>query len=209
METCWYARPEWWLVILGFPTLVFVWLQAWWTRSAVKAAQASVEAFKNSERSWVMSDVIWAADTARAPRPTTMRVVFTSNNTGKKSFHILICLVCKNDGKTPAWITERSAWLNLFDDVPTNPDTNQPVAFTSSELVTLSVEQSDIIQCDVECDGPYPEIGGRGLVLYGVVRYRDAFGNHETWFGYTIHGDPGSHPQIDRLAGFPEYNKNA
>jgi hypothetical protein len=91
-----------------------------------------------------------------------------------------------------------------------SPDVhNKPVAFTSSELVTLSVGQSTIIQNEIECDGSYPEIGGPGLVLYGVVRYRDAFGKHETWYGYTIHGDPGSHPQLDRLVGFPEYNNNA
>lgn len=212
----WYTKPEWWLVILGFPTLIFIWLQAWWTRSAAQAARtsvdaalASIEAFKNSERSWIMADAGWAADDARAPKPTLMRVVLTSNNSDKKSFHILILLVCKNDGKAPAWITERTAWLNFFEDLPTKPDTNQPVTFTSSELVTLSVGQSTIIQPDIECKGSYPEVGGPGLVLYGVVKYRDAFGNHETWYGYSVHGDPGSHPQLDRLVGFPEYNKNA
>jgi len=206
---CWYTKPEWWLVILGFPTLVFVWLQAWWTRRAAEAAQSSIEAFKNSERSWIMADVHWAADDARAPKPTLMRVGFTSNNSDKQSFRLFILLDCKNDGKTPAWITERTAWIDLLEDVPTKPDTSQPVAFTSSELVTLSVGQSAIIQPDIECDGPYPELGGRGCVLYGVAKYRDAFGNHETWYGYTVHGDPGRNPQLDRLVGFSDYNKNA
>jgi len=209
----WYAKPEWWLVILGFPTLAFLAWQAIETRrtadiakTSAQVAQASVDAFTNSERSWIMAHVIWATHAKNAPRPTTARVFLTSNNSGKQSLHPQVCLVCKNDGKTPAWITQRSAWLNFFEDLPTGPDTNQPVAFTSSELVTLSVGQSATIQPAIECDGSYPEIGGPGLVLYGVVKYRDAFGNHETWYGYTVHGDP---PELDRLVGFPAYNNNA
>jgi hypothetical protein len=36
-------KPEWWLVILGFPTLAFVGWQAWETRNAAKATQKSAE----------------------------------------------------------------------------------------------------------------------------------------------------------------------
>ena len=85
---CWYAKPEWWLVILGFLTLAFLAWQTWETKLAAQAAQSSIGAFKNSERSWIMADIHWAADDARAPKPTLMRVVFTSNNSGKKSFHL-------------------------------------------------------------------------------------------------------------------------
>jgi hypothetical protein len=46
------------------------------------------------------------------------------------------------------------------------------------------------------------------LIIYGVVEYRDAFGEHDTWCGYTVLGPPDK-PRLERLAGYPEYNKNS
>lgn len=46
----WYAalkRPEWWLVILGFPTLVLIGWQAWETRKAAIAGERSASAALN------------------------------------------------------------------------------------------------------------------------------------------------------------------
>lgn len=174
---------------------------------AAQSAQKSADALINSERAWIMADIAWAADVPHAPKPTTLRVCSSSGTEGKK-FSIFVCLVCKNDGKTPAWITERSAWLGLFYNLPTTPDTKQPIAFTYSDLQPLSVGQSSTVQNEPTCKGDYPEVGGPALVIYGVVKYRDAFGSHETWYGYAIHGDPGARPRLERLAGYPEYNKN-
>src|SRR5436309_722015 len=44
----WYASPEWWLVILGFPTLFFLGWQANETRRAANAARISAEAIERS-----------------------------------------------------------------------------------------------------------------------------------------------------------------
>lgn len=82
------------------------------------------------------------------------------------------------------------------------------MAFSYSDLEPVSVGGQSIIQNAPQCAGNYPEVGGPALMFYGVVNYRDVFGNHETWFGYTIQGDPGRNPRIERLVGFPEYNKN-
>lgn len=49
----WYApieRPEWWLVILGFPTLGFVGWQAWETRKSAKATEGSLAAIKRQTK---------------------------------------------------------------------------------------------------------------------------------------------------------------
>lgn len=57
----WYTplkRPEWWLVILGFPTLFFVGWQAWESRKAANASRDSAEALVKSERAWVIADLI-------------------------------------------------------------------------------------------------------------------------------------------------------
>jgi hypothetical protein len=47
---------------------------------------------------------------------------------------------------------------------------------------------------------------GRVTILYAVVKYKNAFGPHETWRGYLIRGDLG-HGWLERLAGYEEYNK--
>jgi hypothetical protein len=46
------------------------------------------------------------------------------------------------------------------------------------------------------------------LLIYGVVKYRDAFRlDRETWFGYEISGSA-SNPRLGRLVGYPEYNQH-
>jgi hypothetical protein len=58
----WYASPEWWLVILGFPTIIFVAWQAIATRQAAVAAQASTDVVINSERAWIAADIRFQTD---------------------------------------------------------------------------------------------------------------------------------------------------
>jgi hypothetical protein len=148
--------------------------------SNAKAAQDNASATKtntdvliNSERSWLMADILWTADVPHAPYPTTLKVMNGSGVSGETET-LDICWVCRNDGNTPAWITEKQLWLKIFQKAPPAiPDT---------------------------------QVGG-ALVAYGVIRYRDVFGEHETWSGYTVVGDP-AHPRLQRLAGYPEYNKN-
>ena len=55
-------------------------------------------------------------------------------------------------------------------------------------------------------EGRRPQIGG-AVVIYGVVEYNDVYGDHETWCGYTVRGEP-EKPYLERLAGYREYNKN-
>lgn len=38
----WYASPEWWLVIMAFPTLLFLGWQSWETRKSARAAQVAL-----------------------------------------------------------------------------------------------------------------------------------------------------------------------
>jgi hypothetical protein len=57
----WYTplkRPEWWLVILAIPTLIFVGWQARETARSAKAAQGNAEALINSERAWVIAELV-------------------------------------------------------------------------------------------------------------------------------------------------------
>lgn len=58
-------RPEWWLVILGFPTLIFLAVQAVASlraanaaKDAAKAALLNAQAVINSERAWIEAGLI-------------------------------------------------------------------------------------------------------------------------------------------------------
>jgi hypothetical protein len=67
----WYAEPEWWLVILGFPMLFFIGWQAWETRrvsqsardavietgKSAEAALLNAKAVINAERAWVVAEL--------------------------------------------------------------------------------------------------------------------------------------------------------
>jgi hypothetical protein len=44
----WYASPEWWLVIVAIPTLIFIWYQTRETAHAAKATQIAAEASQKS-----------------------------------------------------------------------------------------------------------------------------------------------------------------
>lgn len=50
----WYASPEWWLVFLGFPTLVILAWQARESRRAVQAAQRTIETVDGENRPWLL-----------------------------------------------------------------------------------------------------------------------------------------------------------
>src|ERR1022692_1237712 len=132
---------------------------------AAEAARLNAQALIASERAWIMAYIVWAADANpnQIPRPTTMTVILDGNG----GFSIDVCLICRNEGKTPAWITERRAWLALYHEPPpTMPDTSQPLAFNYSDLVPVSVGGETIIQNAPRCVGNYPEVGGPALVLY-------------------------------------------
>jgi len=53
----WYVSPEWWLVILGFPTLFFIGYQAKKSAEAATAAKDSAAALVNSERAWLSVEI--------------------------------------------------------------------------------------------------------------------------------------------------------
>jgi hypothetical protein len=116
--------------------------------------------------------------------------------------------VCKNDGKTPAWITGQQLWCKIFHEAPAAlPDTTLPVSFSRIGPHPLSVRGAPLeIPMELVCEGRREPIGGGPMVIYGVVKYRDVFGGHETWCGYIIMG-PCEVPRLERLAGYPEYNK--
>jgi hypothetical protein len=115
---CWYAKPEWYLVILGVPTLIFIGWQAWETkvaaeaaRDAARAASLNTEAFINSERPWLVVEY---------------KKIHDPENLGKAFFKIFVT----NHGRTVARV--------ISQPEPTEvacvfPDSELPLPYPSSD----------------------------------------------------------------------------
>jgi hypothetical protein len=188
MEQCWYAKPEWWLVILGFPTLIFIGWQAWETRRAATAARdAVVETGKNASAALLNADAI-----IRSERPW----IFVEESEGTKAVepkraHVRI--LARNKGRTPAEVTVNSctfaflAYDWAFPDEPTYP--KEELLYRN--YVAPAEEPFEVY--DFDClqildDGGWKELGTKRLTFTGHIVYRDLITKeeHETRFCYFL-----------------------
>jgi len=166
-------------------------------RNSVAAAQRSADALIASERAWIFVDL------ERRENGFVMQTDSFTHYTTKAS----VTCMCTNHGKTPAWVTEiRAALVRLnsadsLDSLPEEPD----LSATEQKVFIPRPVADEPITCkfDVSCN---QEMGGRILVLYGLVRYRHMFSDKEvqTTFGYAISPDH----RLIRLSGHPKYNEN-
>lgn len=154
----------------------------------------------DSERAWIMVDIVrvpgmggiidgWGSEMGVGP-------VVTENTAFRSR------IICRNDGKTPAWITEKRAGLDIIDSLPEIPD------WTRAAVMQVALEPISVGQVSNPQDETLICKRGRALgkmtILYGIVKYRDPFGaNRTTTFGYEVRDD-GS---LERLP-YPKYNEN-
>lgn len=153
---------------------------------AAAAARLSADASVNAERAWVTIDL----------QSDVLTPLSTHNN--KTSFHAT-CL-CTNSGKTPAVVLEnRFVFKATANALPEHPDlTNADVFYHGTIVLNAGEEQEYAVR--PECDGTR-----LATALYGRVRYKDVFSSQirETYFAFQI-TPLGA---IDRLPGYPEYNR--
>jgi hypothetical protein len=161
------------------------------------AAKASADALINGERAWVVTRISWQD----GPKELT-----TTNSNGETRTFLSVSLKYRNDGRTPAWITNQRIWCRLVEDAPPAiPNTAIPPSYSRLGPDPISVGRRWKLSTSLECEGKRASMG-TAMVVYGVVSYRDIFGEHETWCGYQVCGPPES-PRLERLAGFENYNK--
>ena len=112
-------------------------------------------------------------------------------------------IICKNDGRTPAWITEKRARIDVVDDLPRQPNW-ATVEIIQTEPEPLSVGETGLAKDEgLTCNKGRDF--GKMTVVYGLVKYRDVFAaDRATSFAYIIRADG----KLERLPGYPEYNKN-
>lgn len=200
--------PPWWDVAWSTLALVGVGVATAWiairtlkdikkqtknTEIAAKAALGNAEAVISAERSWVMVELERV--------PGIGGIATRGNGLERPSYTTArFRLKCINVGKTIAWIDEKSACLQICEKPSQKPNFNT--------LETLSVtpqwiESNGTRYSDERIDGDGQEGIGLISVIWGIVKYRDAFGEHRTTFGFRILPDD----RLERLSGFPEYNQ--
>ncbi len=151
-----------------------------------------------AERAWVMVKLEGGVGYGTTVSLGSTRIgdaeIFTTN----ASFRLL----CFNNGKTPAWITEKRAALVVASSLPKKPDLTSTIVIQSApEPLQVGVDT----YTDFSLRADDQEDGARKLYVYGVVRYMDAFGDkRQTTFGYRFRQE---YP-LARIDGKPEYNKN-
>ncbi len=163
----WYTaikRPEWWLVIVGFGTLIVV---GWQTRilgRSVAVAEKSVNAFVSKERAWIF-----------------MRAKITDD--------LNVTFYAENRGASPAYFTSGFVDCEVFDrsvEFPKEPDYTYDAGewlFSVEDWSPWLPANSEreiggydaAIMQDVKGQEFFDKVtsGKFRLWFYGIVRYRD------------------------------------
>lgn len=165
-------------------------------KTAATAAEQSAHATINAERGWILADLAWQeraklTDTVSAGAPSTVAMVR---------------LLYSNRGRTPCVITEIVARFEIRDALDPIPDLGFGIVRNAPEAVPVA-EKPRELTLELKAGGRRIYAGNKGIMLiYGTVRYRDVFNeSRETRFGYTVDSATFN---LDRIVGFPEYNKH-
>ncbi len=157
------------------------------TETAAKAAELNAEALINSERAWVMVDIE------------------NDHGNGQIKAEILsglaIVCICRNHGKSTAWVTQKLIRMERSIAIPEKPQLEDADAFQDEPEPLAEIPS----RCHHVVEPRPVNPSGPTTFIYGVVKYRDIFNrSRETFFGYR-HDPTG---KLERIAGYPEYNKN-
>jgi hypothetical protein len=170
-------------IVMACKTLKFIKAQTAIARVSASASQQSMRVLINSERAWVMTEIQWEE-----------KGWVGNIHKGEESVYFSGFLMCKNDGSSPAWITEMFARMIVadIDGYPKKPDFSSPIVigydFLGAVVEPLTVGKEHKFPIELRCSGKlvYPKIA----IIYGYVRYADIFKEERyTGFGYTVGKD--------------------
>ena len=173
------------IIVIG----VLIW-QTKITRTAANAAKDSADVLIKSERSWILTDIA-----GFQARKTTTPAVKTT---------LRIQLKCKNQGHSVAWITKKYIRFEIVKEWPETPVFREEHCF---DHALESFEPGGWAEIDrtMDADGYFGD--GKTALLYGLIKYRDIFGDHETTFGYYISDGETMDTELLYMPGSPKYNK--
>jgi hypothetical protein len=156
------------------------------------------------ERAWVMAEI---QPDPEKPSKERLQVFEGSGASGDSTAAMNAVLSCSNAGKTPAWIEETIAKFEMVKSLPQTPNFKSAQSIHRSTIPLGMAEGGAVphaqkIQWTPIAEGH--QHTDEMAVIYGQVTYRDIFRKkHRTTFGYKIR----PHGRLERLEGYPEYNK--
>jgi hypothetical protein len=197
----WYKQPEWWLFIIGVPTLGFVSWQTWSTAWAAKAALLNAEALINSERAWIIAELHGYGPYSEQFKIVEGKTEYRGEGVVQTTTIHHVKLTCKNQGRSPAWIDAVYGQLNIVDSATIEID--RPRVGDHGPMQPIGPGDERSRSLNLICRGIRKS--GEFLCISVVIEYRDIFGRkRETLLGYSVDGDGSFGPQF----GYPERNRN-
>ncbi len=228
----WYATPEWWLVGVGILTLLGILYQARETAVAARAAADSVHAVNrqvnvmesqsgilaanadaardnakaaelnaqtlvNTERAWIMAELGWYDRVQIGERD-----VRQGDGPIEHFTDISAKLTCRNTGRSPAWIENVRAQLEIVrKSLNAEPPAKEMLqSFGPMEPLGAGDKRDRSLQLT----GSGHATSDDFYSVYVIVEYRDIFGvQRETTLGYSIRQSG----EIGRQFALPQRNR--
>jgi hypothetical protein len=165
-------------------------------RKSADAAKASADALKGIERAWIIV-------TLEARGRTSDGGYTAIQIQGSELSMTAVTIVCQNEGRSPAWLIDVWARFDVVDAPPSEPALTAQDALDWSHSEPILVGKWAAYGWTATCQRRWDS--GKVAVLYGIVSYRDVFGDRRsTSFGYEIAANGG----FGRMTKYPNYNKH-
>jgi hypothetical protein len=146
------------------------------------AASANASALVNSERAWIMAELNWYEKGLHVVENTSQ----VRDGTRVESTMVNVKLICRNEGRSPAWIDNVSGRVDIntrISDSYEEPSRDSLDSFGLMEPLGPGAKESRSLQ--FECSGHAKE--AEFLSVYVLVEYHDIFGvKRTTHLGYSI-----------------------
>jgi hypothetical protein len=153
------------------------------TVEQLKLAQKQIEASQNAERAWVLTELEW--------QDTLKVTTGASNMPGEpieESTTAAVKLICRNEGRSPAWITKVEGYSEVVDRLR---DLSRIAGHETEQFVPLGpiAPGKQVMRgLLISCPGRLKD--NQLLSLFVAVEYLDVFDNKRlTTCGYTVSGD--------------------
>jgi hypothetical protein len=174
----WYTSPEWWLFILGIPTLFVVGRQAVLMAEHAEHLKGLAEAAADNAKAAKLS----AQSVIDAERPWLV-VQFEQINNLSTGAMPIFDITCLNQGKTPALIKRMDATFKVVSspfELSTPMEDLDPLDLP--ELRFIVNKDSFTVWEGIHPDTISPikdwteiDLGGKLLVFFGRIEYEDIF----------------------------------
>ncbi len=203
----WLTKYESVAVWLEGVALVFILAADIWTAkkghketaAQLKLTQEQVKLSQNAERAWVMTELVWPQN--------ELKVVMGSSREGNEpqvdSTTVMLKLICKNEGRSPAWVDKIVGYAERVEtrlNDLASPTGHQAEGFHSFGPIGPGSENSRLLRLVAPGQLQKDQL----ISIFVAVEYRDIFEQKRvTTCGYTVSGT-----YLDRQEQFPERNIN-